>query len=76
MSHTHAPDTTQAIKDRALTLDYEARRFPATAPMAKKWLMLAAAWAGRRGDPLLQAELFLCAVGLSTAQPVNDGGLS
>lgn len=69
-------ETAALLRDKALTLKYEARRFPVTAPMAKKWLMLAAAWAGRRGDPLLQAELTQCAVGLSTDKPVNDGGLS
>lgn len=64
MSHTHAPDTAQAIKDRALTLYYEGRKFPRTAKMAASWMINAAEWARRHGDFDLAAHLVTRAVSL------------
>ena len=64
MSHTHATDTAQAIKDRALTLNYEGRKFPRTAKMAANWLIRAAEWARLHGDFDLAAQLVAQAVSL------------
>lgn len=47
--------TAQAIQDRALTLSYERRQYPETAPMVDAWLRLAARWANSHGE----AELAL-----------------
>lgn len=41
--------TAYFIKDRALSLAYEAVKFPATGPAALRWLNLAQRWAGSRG---------------------------
>lgn len=49
--------TAQFIKDRALSLSYEARRYPKTAKMAAAWLTAARAWADRNGLPDLSVEL-------------------
>ncbi len=37
------------LADRALSLRYEARQFPQTAPVARAWLERAADWALRHG---------------------------
>ena len=37
------------LADRALTLLYEARQFPQTAPVARAWLFRAELWARQQG---------------------------
>ena len=52
-----ASDTAHFIADRALTLVYEARRFPAATPTARAWLRQAVNWAVRRRQFALCGQL-------------------
>ena len=50
-------ETAQFIKDRALSLRYEASRFPTAANMAAAWLRRAATWAQGNGHRKLALDL-------------------
>ena len=45
------------LEERALSLRYEARRFPQTAPVSRAWLRLAEAWARRHRKQRLRELL-------------------
>ena len=61
--------TAYFIKDRALSLTYEAIRFPDTAQVALAWLRRAHEWAARRGLKDLLAEIVPCMVAVEFRMP-------
>ena len=58
-------ETAQCIRDRSLSLRYEAKRFPTVRNSALAWLRLAAAWAKAHGLSALQKELEAMCYGMN-----------